>query len=63
MDPTPVEQAIQSVRDYYDTHGVFLKRFGFGKNPGLVVIDMAYGWTDPAYATGSSRLDGRLKES
>lgn len=50
-------QAIDSVRSYYDEHGVFLERFGFGERPALVVIDMAYGWTDPAYATGSTRLD------
>ncbi|MBT3344307.1 MAG: isochorismatase family protein [Gemmatimonadetes bacterium] len=49
--------AIDSVRRYYDDNGIFLERFGFGQHPALVVIDMAYGWTDPAYATGSSRLD------
>ncbi len=50
-------QAIESVRRYYDERGIFLGRWGFGRRPALVVIDMAYGWTDPAYATGSSRLD------
>ena len=60
MGGTPVEQAIQSVKDYYDQHGIFLKRFGFGKRPGLIIIDMAYGWTDPDYATGSARLDGAV---
>lgn len=49
--------AIDSVRRYYDDNGIFLERFGFGRRPALVVIDMAYGWTDPVYATGSSRLD------
>lgn len=49
--------AVETVRRYYDERGVFLQRFGFGRRPALLVIDMAYGWTDPAYATGSARLD------
>lgn len=49
--------AIESVRAYYQGQGIFMKRFGFGKRPALLIIDMAYGWTDPAYATGSARLD------
>lgn len=57
MPSEGLEQAIQSVEDYYNEHGIFLKKFGFGERPALVVIDMAYGWTDPAYAGGSSRLD------
>lgn len=50
-------RAVATVRQYYDERGVFLQRFGYGRKPALVVIDMAYGWTDPAYATGSARLD------
>ena len=50
-------QAIESVRRYYDERGIFLQRWGFGRRPAMIVIDMAYGWTDPAYATGSRRLD------
>jgi maleamate amidohydrolase len=57
MKLTPVQHAIQSVKDYYNDRGIFLKKFGFGEKPALIIIDMAYGWTDPAYATGSSRLD------
>ncbi len=57
MDSSHVTAAIQSVRDHYEEHGIFMKQFGFGRKPALVVIDMAYGWTDPAYATGSTRLD------
>ena len=53
--------AIDSVRRYYDESGIFLERFGFGQRPALVIIDMAYGWTDPAYATGSARLDGTVE--
>jgi len=40
--------AIESVRAYYQAQGIFMKRFGFGKRPALLIIDMAYGWTDPA---------------
>ncbi len=54
---TAVQEAIQSVRDYYGEHGIFQKKCGFGKKPVLIIIDMAYGWTDPAYAWGSARLD------
>ncbi len=42
---------------YYKKQGIFQGKFGFGKRPALIVIDMAYGWTDPAYAGGSARLD------
>ena len=51
------KQAVESVRRYYDERGIFLRRWGFGRRPALVVVDMACGWTDPAYATGSKRLD------
>jgi nicotinamidase-related amidase len=57
MDLKAVQEAIQSVKDYYDEHGIFLGKLGFGEKPALIVIDMAYGWTDPAYAAGSTRLD------
>lgn len=54
---TAALQAIDSVRRYYEERGIFMRRWGFGRSPALVVIDMAYGWTDAAYATGSRRLD------
>ena len=38
---------------YYKERGIFQGRFGFGKRPALVVIDMAYGWTDAAYGPPS----------
>ncbi len=57
MDLNAVREAIQSVRDCYNERGIFLKKFGFGRKPALLIIDMAYGWTDPEYATGSARLD------
>jgi maleamate amidohydrolase len=53
--------AMASVDAYYKERGVFQGRFGFGRNPALVVIDMAYGWTDPSYAGGSARLDGSIE--
>ena len=49
--------AMADVDAYYRTRGIFQGRFGFGTKAALIVIDMAYGWTDPAYAGGSTRLD------
>src|SRR5438552_13117271 len=49
--------AMTEVDAYYKERGSFQGKFGFGVSPALVVIDMAYGWTDPAYAGGSARLD------
>jgi nicotinamidase-related amidase len=49
--------AIAEVDRFYKERGIFQGKFGFGQSPALVVIDMAYGWTDPAYAGGSARLD------
>src|SRR5262249_6124779 len=52
--------AMAAVDAYYKERGIFQGRFGFGRSPALVVIDMAYGWTDPAYAGGSARLDSAI---
>ena len=41
----------------YCERGIFQDKFGFGQSPAVVVVDFAYGWTDPAYAGGSDRLD------
>src|SRR5262249_47692105 len=49
--------AMAAVDAYYKERGIFQGKFGFGQRPALVVIDMAYGWTDPAYAGGSARLN------
>ncbi|MFO0825933.1 MAG: isochorismatase family protein [Gemmataceae bacterium] len=58
MDAMLGLQAAMAATDaYYKERGIFQEKFGFGKCPALVVIDMAYGWTDPAYAGGSARLD------
>src|SRR5437764_14641194 len=57
---TPLEHlraAMADVDAYYKKQGIFQGKFGFGLSPALIVIDMAYGWTDPAYAGGSARLD------
>lgn len=55
-----LRSAFAEVDAYYKERGIFQDRFGFGVSPALIVIDMAYGWTDPAYAGGSARLDGAL---
>ena len=58
MDPMEgLRAAMAAVDAYYGERGIFQERFGFGESPALVIIDMAYGWTDPAYAAGSARLD------
>jgi nicotinamidase-related amidase len=56
-----LKAAMDAVDSYYRERGIFQGRFGFGAQPALVVIDMAYGWTDPAYAGGSARLDSALE--
>jgi len=48
------------VEAFYKARGIFQGKFGFGQKPALVVIDMAYGWTDAAYAGGSARLDSAV---
>jgi nicotinamidase-related amidase len=57
MDMDKIREAIASVQTFYETQGIFLKTFGFGKRPALIIIDMAYGWTDTVYATASDRLN------
>jgi len=52
--------AMAEVERLYKERGIFQDKFGFGARPALVVIDMAYGWTDPAYAAGSARQDTAL---
>jgi nicotinamidase-related amidase len=61
MNPMEGLRAAMKVVDaYYKERGIFQGRFGFGASAALVVIDMAYGWTDPAYAGGSARLDSAI---
>jgi nicotinamidase-related amidase len=55
-----LREAMAEIDAYYKQRGIFQGRFGFGERPALIVIDMAYGWTDPAYAAGSARLDGAI---
>jgi maleamate amidohydrolase len=62
MEPLEgLHAAMAAVDAYYRERGIFQGRFGFGVSPALVVIDMAYGWTDPAYAAGSARLDAAVE--
>jgi nicotinamidase-related amidase len=56
-----LRSAMAEVDAFYRERGIFQGRFGFGQSPALVVIDMAYGWTDPAYAGGSARLDTAIE--
>ena len=61
MDPIQALRiAMDAVDAYYRDRGIFGGRFGFGQRPALVAVDMAYGWTDPAYAGGSARLDSAV---
>ncbi len=61
MDPLEgLRAAMSAVDAYYKERGIFQGRFGFGQSAALIVIDMAYGWTDPAYAGGSARLDAAV---
>src|SRR5215218_8876284 len=61
MDPMDgLRAAMAAVDAYYKERGLFQGRFGFGVSPALIVIDMAYGWTDEAYAAGSARLESAL---
>lgn len=53
-----LDAAMRSVDQYYKSRGIFQDQFGFGKQPAVVVVDFACGWTDDAYAGGSRRLDG-----
>ncbi|MFI5456406.1 MAG: isochorismatase family protein [Isosphaerales bacterium] len=54
---TALRVAMAEVDSFYQARGIFQDRFGFGASPALIVIDMAHGWTDPAYAGGSARLE------
>ena len=55
-----LQAAMAAVDAYYKERGIFQGRFGYGQRPALIVIDMAHGWTDPAYAGGSARLDAAI---
>src|SRR5207237_4298515 len=64
LSMTPLEHlraAMADVDAYYKKQGIFQGQFGFGNKAALVVIDMAYGWTDAAYAGGSARLDPAIR--
>lgn len=46
----------QSVLDYYRSRDLEWGGDGFGEKPAILIIDMAYGWTDPKYPGGSLRI-------
>ena len=52
-----LKDAMDATDHFYKERGIFHDRFGFGEKHAVVVVDFAYGWTDEAYAGGSSRLD------
>ena len=52
--------AMEHTAAYYRERGIFGDKFGLGRRPAVVVIDFAHGWTDPAYAGGTDRLDGPI---
>ena len=58
-----LEEALRCIDDYYKERGIFQDQFGFGERPAIVVVDFAYGWTDEAYAGGSSRLDKPVEQT
>jgi len=55
-----LRSAMAEVDAYYKERGIFQDKFDFGASPALIVIDMAYGWSDPVYAGGSARLDSAI---
>ncbi len=46
----------QSVLDYFRSREMKWGGIGFGEKPAILIIDMAYGWTDPQYPGGSLRV-------
>jgi hypothetical protein len=53
-------RAAAGVDAYYTERSIFSGRFGFRRRPGLVVIDLANGWTDPRLRVpGSPWPEGR----
>src|SRR5262249_4698520 len=58
-----LDAAMRSVDACYKQRGIFQERFGFGKQPAVVVVDFAFGWTDDAYGGGSRRLDAPVEST
>lgn len=61
MNLQALQEAFESVESLYKERGIFRYDALPGKKPALVIVDMAYGWTDPAYPCGSARLDEAVK--
>lgn len=49
---TDLNKAIDEAKKLYSERG-FQKRLGFGKQPALLIIDLAVAWTHPEYPLGS----------
>ena len=46
----------RSVLEYYRSRELRWGQAGYGEKPAVLVIDMAYGWTDPKYPGASLRM-------
>jgi isochorismate hydrolase len=46
----------RDVLDYFSSRKLAWGQKDFGIKPAILIIDMAYGWTDPQYAGGSLRI-------
>jgi len=54
------DTAHESVLDYYRSKGLSWGGRPIGTRPAILIIDMAYGWTDPHYPTGSLRISAAV---
>ena len=50
------EAAHRGVLGYFESHGLTWGQDEPGTRPAILIIDMAYGWTDPQFAGGSVRM-------
>jgi len=50
------DAAHRGVTDYFRSHGLPWGQDELGTSPAILIIDMAYGWTDPQYPGGSARM-------
>lgn len=50
------DSAHRGVTDYFRAHGLPWGEREPGTRPAILIIDMAYGWTDPSYPGGSARM-------
>ena len=50
------DAAHRDVLDYYQSRELEWGQDHYGEKPAVLIIDMAYGWTDPQYPAGSERM-------